>query len=309
LQFAKARYQFKLFCLTVPYQLDALLLILRKLPMTSSVISNLDDCYTVSQEHQQSNAPYCTLKWRQGQLLVKPLESAKQPYLASLDNEQHLVECLKHSPVNIVRIDPKLGEERLIFWANACLQASKPIYLHIPTGKKLPKFKALPLKLLRRLIDFTIAFALLLVTSPLMLALALLLMRFYSPEEILEQQWHVGERGRLFRTLRFRTTLGGDKTAVNKVTGYKNSGRDRNNNHKITPLGCFMRKYGLQNLPLLLNVLRGEMSLTGPRCWTLAEAVRLSFENQRQLNELPGITGSWQLQTETKLLQLDGQAL
>jgi lipopolysaccharide/colanic/teichoic acid biosynthesis glycosyltransferase len=272
--------------------------------MPNSIISTLDNCYTVTEQRQDNCSPYCTLQWRQGQLLVRPLGQLKQPHLTSLDREQHLVECLKHSSVKIVRIDPKLGEAKIRFWANACEQASKPIYLRIPTSEKLPQSKVL----LKRLIDISLALALLLAVSPIMFGLQLL-MRFYSPGSIWEQEWHIGERGRLFRVFKFRTTAVDDKIQVEPAISYRSSTGDRKDEHKVTPLGRFMLKYGLQNLPLLLNVLRGEMSLIGPRYWTLPEAVRLNLEAQRQLNKLPGITGLWQEGTETKLLQLDSQIL
>jgi lipopolysaccharide/colanic/teichoic acid biosynthesis glycosyltransferase len=70
-----------------------------------------------------------------------------------------------------------------------------------------------------------------------------------------------------------------------------------------------MRKYNLDNLPQLFNVVKGEMSLIGPRCWTLEEAVRLSSEKQRKLNKLPGITGSWEVETNSNKLHLDSQTL
>jgi lipopolysaccharide/colanic/teichoic acid biosynthesis glycosyltransferase len=70
-----------------------------------------------------------------------------------------------------------------------------------------------------------------------------------------------------------------------------------------------MAKYELQNLPQLFNVVRGDMSLIGSRCWTLEDAVRLSSEEQKQLNQLSGMTGGWEVSPETNLLNLDGQTL
>jgi lipopolysaccharide/colanic/teichoic acid biosynthesis glycosyltransferase len=232
--------------------------------MTTSIISALDNCYTETQQHKGARHAYCTLVWRRDQLLVKPLGKLKQPYLPVLDNEQSLVECLKHSSVKLVRIDAKLGEAKLNLWANACEQASKPIYLRIYSGKKYHTSESPLLKVFKRLVDSTIALLFLLIISPLALGLGLL-MGLSSSEPILEREWHVGEQGRLFRGFKFRAT------PVSKKTG-------------------------LHTLPLLLNVLRGEMSLTGPRCWTLAEALELSVKQQQQLNQLPGVVGSWQVE-------------
>jgi hypothetical protein len=255
--------------------------------MTTSISPSLQNNYTVPQHEQDQLSPYCTLQWRRDQLLVKyPTRKIKQPYLASLDQTQSLVECLKHSPVKLVSIDPQLGEAVLRFWADACEQANKPIFLSIPSSNKLPKQIIPLLKWFQRRVDWMIALVLLLIVSPVMLGLVLLL-RFHSPELIFSREWHVGKRGRLFRVIKFCTTDG----------------------QNISSLKHWLCKSGLDNLPQLWNVIRGEMSLIGPHCWTLADAVQLSFAKQRHLNHLPGITVSWELEEQSSRLQLDSQVL
>ncbi|MBW4615423.1 MAG: sugar transferase [Desmonostoc vinosum HA7617-LM4] len=252
--------------------------------MTTSVISTLENFYNFTQQHQNHRSPNSTLQWRRGQLLVKPPGQVKQPYLPSLDSEQSLVECLKHSPVNLVSIDPELGEALLRFWADACEQANKPIFLRLPSGKKLSNRNTQPLRLLQRMVDWIAALVLLLLVSPVMLVL-LALMRIYSPGSLFSREWHIGERGKFFRAIKFCPTT----------------------SNKILSLKDWMHKYGLDNLPQLLNVLRGEMSLFGSRYWTLADAVKLS--SQKQLNKLPEIKASWELETQSQLLHLDSRAL
>jgi lipopolysaccharide/colanic/teichoic acid biosynthesis glycosyltransferase len=137
-----------------------------------------------------------------------------------------------------------------------------------------------------RLIDWIIAFMLLLMASPIILGLVLL-MQVYSPGLVFSRDWHVGEAGKLFRAIQFHTTA----------------------NHSITPLGHWMRKYNLHNLPQLCNVVQGDRSLFGSRCWTLEDAVQLSSERQLQLNKFPGIASNWEVCSESNLLHLDGQAL
>ncbi|MEH2414714.1 heterocyst development glycosyltransferase HepC [Nostoc sp.] len=239
--------------------------------MTTSIIPTVENLYDVTQQHQD-NRGYCTLYWRRGKLLVKPLGRVKQPYLPSLDSKRSLVECLQHSPVSLVSIDPKLGEALLRFWADACEEAQKPIFLRIPAGNKQPW------RQLQRLIDWIAALVLLLLVSPVMLGL-IVLMQVYSPGSLFCREWRVGEGGKLFRAVSFCTTT----------------------KHNITPLGRWMRKYGLDNLPQLLNVLRGDMSLTGSSCWTLEDAV--------QLNKLPEITASWEVEAQSHRLHLDSQTL
>ncbi|NDJ23799.1 sugar transferase [Nostoc sp. B(2019)] len=253
--------------------------------MTTSIIPTLQNFYNVTKQQQVNPSSRCTLQWRRGQLLVKPAGEVKQPYLPSLDNEQLLVDCLKHSPVNLVSIDPKLGETLLRFWADACEQANKPIFLRIRPGNQLPKGNY-SLNWLHRLIDWITALVLLLLVSPIMLIFVMLI-QFDSPESLFSREWHVGERGKLFQAIKFCTTA----------------------KHKITPLGHWMRKYDLDNLPQLWNVLRGEMSLMRSRSWTLEEAVQLSFQGKRQLNKLSEMTGSWEIDTQPNLLHLDSSIL
>jgi lipopolysaccharide/colanic/teichoic acid biosynthesis glycosyltransferase len=264
--------------------------------MTTSITPTPQKTYNkVSQQYHEYPAPYCTLQWRRGQLLVKSPGRLQQPYLAAIDTEQSLLECLKCSPVNLVRIDPKLGIARLKLWANACLQAKKPIFVNIPSGDKQLKPGSF-FWLLARLMNWLAALVFLLILSPLILGLSVLI-HFYSPGSIFAQEWYIGERGKLFQVIKFRTT-----TVAKDSLG-------RENRDNTTALGRWMSKYGLDNLPMLFNVLRGEMSLTGLRCWTLEEALILSPNQQRQMNKQPGVIGSWSVEAESSILHLDSQVL
>lgn len=284
--------------------------------MTTSIKATLQNSYTVKQQQQDNPLQYCTLQWRRDQLLVMPSIVVKQPYMPPLDKKGLLVECLKRSPVNLVRIDPKLGEARLRFWADACLAANKPIFLRIPSSDKQPKPVGSVFSWLKRLTEWLTALVFLLAVSPIMLGLVLL-MRVSSPEprSLFSCQWHIGERGKLFKIFKFRTTTLTQKASVDAARStmpsiaYQSGLCDGEDEQNLTTLGLWMRKYGLDNLPQLLNVLRGEMTLTGPRCWTLEDAVRLSPEAQRNLNRLPGIMGSWQVEAESNLLHLDSPTL
>lgn len=285
--------------------------------MTTSIKATLQNSYTVKQQQQDNPLQYCTLQWRRDQLLVMPSIVVKQPYMPPLDKKGLLVECLKRSPVNLVRIDPKLGEARLRFWADACLAANKPIFLRIPSSDKQPKPVGSVLSWLKRLTEWLTALVFLLAVSPIMLGLVLL-MRVSSPEpgSLFSCQWHIGERGKLFKVFKFRTTTLTQKASVDaarstmpSAIAYQSGLCDEEDEQNLTTLGLWMRKYGLDNLPQLLNVLRGEMTLTGPRCWTLEDAVRLSPEAQRNLNRLPGIMGSWEVEAESNLLHLDSPTL
>jgi lipopolysaccharide/colanic/teichoic acid biosynthesis glycosyltransferase len=247
--------------------------------MTISVTRTLQPSYTSNQQLLGDRTSYCTIHWRQGQLLVKSSGKLKQPYLPALENQQLLINCLKHSPVNLVSVDSKIGENWVKFWAEACEQAQKPMFLCGSSENLLFKQNSQPWRGLLRLIDWMVALVMFLLLSPVMLLL-LAILQTSSPESLFSREWYVGERGKLFRAIKFSTTT----------------------KHSITSLERWMCRYGLDNLPQLFNVLRCDMSLIGSRCWTLKTAVRLSSQEERQFNQLPVITSSWEVQAESKLI-------
>lgn len=133
----------------------------------------------------------------------------------------------------------------------------------------------------KRLLDVALSLLGLVLLSPLLVALALWIKRD-SPGPVFYRGLRVGRHGRPFRIYKFRTMvadaerLGGPSTA--------------DNDPRITPAGRFLRKYKLDELPQLLNVLRGEMSLVGPRP-EVPEYVALYNEEERTvLSVRPGIT-------------------
>lgn len=250
--------------------------------MKTSVLSVLNDKHKVS---ESNNPQYCTLQWRQNQLLVRSAGAIKQPYMPSLENYESLRECLQYSSAKLVRIDPSLGEEKVRLWADAAASASKPIYLRISAARRLIKPNSNLLWWLKRLSELVIANAVLVLLSPLMLFLAAL-MKIDSQAPLFERSWYVGERGKLFKLIKYNTSV----------------------NQETTQLRKWIVKYGLDNLPQLFNVIRGEMGLFGSRCWTLEDAVRLNPEAQKQLNNIPGIMTSWEAETDdSSLLHLDKQ--
>jgi len=257
---------------------------------------------------EQSQASYCstncTLKWRQGKLLVRYSQAIKKSYLPALEDQRWLINCLKNSDAQMISIDPILGEQSLKFWANACDQADKPVFLRLPKTSELPQQHSPIAWWSKRLLDWVFAALLLLILSPIMLVLAVFI-RFDSPGPIFFQQWRVGERGKLFKIFKFRTmVIGAEKLHHHVMTNQKGLHKCQDD-PRITPLGGWMRKYSLDELPQLFNVLRGDMSLVGPRPWALYDAVRISPQGQQRLNSLPGITGAWQVEKRSTLLELD----
>lgn len=261
---------------------------------------------TVSVVEQQPTRQLhpCTLKWRQGKLFVKSCQSANPPYLPALENQLWLIDCLKHSPVKLVSLDPKLGETELMFWADACEQAGKKVFLSISSNPELPR-KHRPITwYLKRILDWNISVLLLLVLSPVMLALALVI-RVSSPGSIFLQQWRVGKRGQLFRIIKFRTRVVNAEKLDHKVISDLSRLNKCKDDPHVTSLGRWMQKYRLDTLPQLINVVRGEMSLVGPNPWALYDAVKLSPKGQQRLNARPGISGIWQVMLSSHLMDIE----
>jgi lipopolysaccharide/colanic/teichoic acid biosynthesis glycosyltransferase len=137
--------------------------------------------------------------------------------------------------------------------------------------------------MLRRLLDILVSAAALLACAPL-LALVMLAIRLESPGSVIFRQRRVGQGGRPFDLFKLRTMVDG---AEHIGAGLAiNAGDSR-----ITRVGALLRRSSLDELPNLLNVLRGDMSLIGPRP-TLPVQVEQYTERQRlRLAVKPGITG------------------
>ncbi len=269
-------------------------------PTTTQVPANFGSTAT---QLCQRNTQY-TLFWRQNQLLVRADKQSKTPFLPPLEEQQWLTECLRRSPIRLVKLPLTMDEATLQVWADACANAGKPVFLQVPATSSLPN-KTNRLKWgIKRLAEWLIAALLLLLFSPLMVLISCLLVS-QSPGPVLFYQWRVGERGKLFRICKFRTMFVGAEQLHHQVMGNQDGLHKCENDPRITPVGCWLRKYSLDELPQLINVLRGEMSLVGPRPWALYDALRLSPEVRSRLNALPGITGIWQITRRSTLRDLD----
>ncbi|MTJ13038.1 sugar transferase [Anabaena sp. UHCC 0187] len=247
--------------------------------MSMSVISNPNNNYIIPQQSENISCLSCTLQWRMGKLLVKSSGKLPQLYLASLENKESLIECLKHSSVSLVSIDPKIGDSLLKVWADACLQANKPIFVSIPRHHKFPKKGHQIFRVLSRIIDWTLALFLLLFMSPFVLA-GFIIMRIYSPRFLLDYEWYIGENCQLFRVIKFSSTTSG-------------SLRDSH---------ISLSKYCLENFCKLLNVLQGRNCLIGKCSLSLEDATKLSLEKQdKKLNQQPKFIKSLQMISKNKI--------
>jgi lipopolysaccharide/colanic/teichoic acid biosynthesis glycosyltransferase len=257
-----------------------------------------------------------SLYWRQQQLLVlqspvlRPGQNRDRTQRASsippLRNPGWLSECLKRSTVQLVRADLDLGETALKTWAEACESSGKALYLRLPSAAYLPHKHTGFRWGCKRVADWILAALGLILLSPILLVIAAAI-ALSSPGSIFFSQWRVGKRGKLFRVLKFRTMTMNAEQQHHRVMADQSASslHKREDDPRITAIGKWLRRYSLDELPQLINVLRGEMSLVGPRPWALYDAVRISAEMQPRLNALPGITGAWQVNARSTQLDLE----
>jgi exopolysaccharide biosynthesis polyprenyl glycosylphosphotransferase len=157
-------------------------------------------------------------------------------------------------------------------------------------GVTEPKY-SLKTRIAKRIFDFFASLTLLILSSPVMLVMALVV-KFSSKGPIFFVQKRVGQKGRRFRFIKFRSMY--VDTPIYAITPQSK------HDPRITPIGRFLRRSSLDELPQLWNVLKGDMSLVGPRP-EMPFIVDQYNELQRQrLNVKPGITGLWQISADRK---------
>jgi exopolysaccharide biosynthesis polyprenyl glycosylphosphotransferase len=169
-------------------------------------------------------------------------------------------------------------------------------------GRPMLVFRATPEEswpaVVKLVIDFFGALSLLIITSPLMVAAAIMI-RLTSPGPILFKQSRSGLNGRPFTMLKFRSMVTDaeqrqqELAAMNEMAGpvFKVT-----HDPRITAIGRILRKYSIDELPQLVNVLKGEMSLVGPRPLPVGEVMRFNdLAHRRRLSVKPGLTCLWQV--------------
>lgn len=152
--------------------------------------------------------------------------------------------------------------------------------------------------LIKRCIDFCCASAVILLATPLYATIALAI-KLDSPGPIFYKQTRIGLHGKQFKVWKFRTMVV-NADQIQKELEANNEMKDGvlfkiKNDPRITPLGKFLRRYSLDELPQLFNVMFGEMSLVGPRPLPLRDVEKFSEHHFVRHNVLPGITGLWQV--------------
>jgi lipopolysaccharide/colanic/teichoic acid biosynthesis glycosyltransferase len=154
---------------------------------------------------------------------------------------------------------------------------------------------------MQRAVDVVVAALALAFLLPLLVAVAVCI-RLQDGGAIFFAQERVGRNGRTFRCFKFRSmVLDADARLAKHLAENASARAEWEADHKlrrdprITPLGVFLRKSSIDEIPQLLNVLRGEMSIFGPRPIVRAEASRYGRHFSHYTRVRPGITGLWQV--------------
>ena len=152
--------------------------------------------------------------------------------------------------------------------------------------------------MMKRVLDITVSVLGLAILSPVLLAIGLAV-ALDSAGPVLYRARRVGRKGRTFDCYKFRTMVT-NADALKARLAHMNE-RDGilfklTNDPRVTRVVRFLRKYSLDEIPQLINVVRGEMSLVGPRPPIASEVERYDLSHLRRLDVLPGITGLWQVE-------------
>jgi exopolysaccharide biosynthesis polyprenyl glycosylphosphotransferase len=215
--------------------------------------------------------------------------------LAGADSAQHYEETLEmvrhvRRPDVHLSIVPTYFE---LFASNATIEDLQGI----PVVSLPPMRLSRSARILKRSFDLTASVLGLLILSPLLAAVAVAI-KLDSRGPVFFRQVRNGRGGNAFKIIKFRSMVDGaegqrfDLAHLNQMDGplFKIQADPR-----ITRTGAFLRKWRIDELPQLINVVRGEMSLVGPRPFVVHEADKITGWAGRRLESLPGITGLWQV--------------
>jgi exopolysaccharide biosynthesis polyprenyl glycosylphosphotransferase len=223
---------------------------------------------------------------------------------------------------------PSLGQENTLTMMSRCMRAQIPVrlvsdILHlIASDTQMETIDGIPTydvraeggshlaRFTKRAFDLTVSLTLLLLFFPLFLFIAALI-KIFSPGPVLFKQVRAGQHGREFTMMKFRTMrLETDDSihreyATRLITGQKLEFSDETRRReevfkmtkdpRVTPVGHILRRTSLDELPQLLNVVTGDMSIVGPRPPIFYELNHYREWHRKRLRAKPGLTGLWQV--------------
>ena len=170
-------------------------------------------------------------------------------------------------------------------------------------------------ELAKRGLDIVVAGLMMLLLAPLFGIVALLIYK-ESPGPVFFSQNRVGRWGKLFRMYKFRSMVVNAEKLLEKLKEQNESSAGvifkMKKDPRITKIGAFIRKTSIDELPQLWNVLKGDMSLVGPRPAIPSEVAEYTLDDRRRLDAVPGITCIWQVSGRSNIdfkgqVRLDAQ--
>ncbi len=195
------------------------------------------------------------------------------------------------------------------------MEGAHKTYFGVLGGARMLVYKSTPIPYmtswqLKRLMDCVGALLLLLITSPLWVFAAVGI-KLSSPGPVFFRQKRSGLYGREFGMWKFRTMYPDADKRLDEVKAKFGNEMDGpifklENDPRIFPLGKILRKFSIDELPQLLNVLKGEMSLVGPRPLPIYETAAFTSDaHRRRLSILPGVTGYWQISGRSDITEFE----
>jgi exopolysaccharide biosynthesis polyprenyl glycosylphosphotransferase len=252
------------------------------------------------QRHQNSSRQV------KGCITENHLRNSYGPTMLSRVAREEFVDELVIASSDEVVVDVAVREARrnkldVIIAPDICLPVSADVDVENLGG--LPLFKVQDHKgpdyrlALKRSLDFVLSICGLVALSPLLLLIAAFI-KWESGGPVLYRAPRIGLKGRRFVCFKFRTMVADADALKNELRG-RNEREGAffkiGNDPRITQLGRFLRRYSLDELPQLWNVLLGDMSLVGPRPHPVDDVSQYELQHLRRLDCVPGITGLWQV--------------
>jgi len=192
------------------------------------------------------------------------------------------------------------------------LKATYSDYLALARKQKVPVWAVLCGRarvhlslcgIVKRVLDAVGSAGLIVCSAPLLLLVSLAV-KISSPGPALFRQVRVGLNGRKFEMLKFRTMVDGAEKHQDRLAKHNEAGNilfKIRHDPRITDLGRMLRRTSLDELPQLFNVLKGEMSLVGPRPPVVSEVKKYSHTMYKRLTVMPGMTGLWQVSGRSEI--------
>ncbi len=241
--------------------------------------------------------------------------------VAHVDDIAHLRDAIsEHHPHDVVLARPP-DDETMLIALEACherrirlrvVPSAAGLLAHhadyVP-GLAVPLFDIVPPTIegvdwvLKRAFDLVISTALLVLLSPILLV-SILMIRLTSPGPIFFHDQRAGLGEQTFAMLKLRSMVSNAEQAQAELEEHNEADGALfkiRNDPRITPVGRVLRRFSIDELPQLLNVLKGEMSLVGPRPLPMRDYQLLEPWHRRRYSVLPGITGLWQVSGRSNL--------